>query len=64
MISNYYDPYYSHDEKREWVDKACEWLEKELFTRYNGCEYRVASNRCVNLQQFIEDFRKELNVDK
>lgn len=42
---------------QDFLDKAEEFFNKELFTRFNGAEHRVASNKCMNLQQFIEQFK-------
>ena len=42
------------------VEKACEFLRKELYLRYNGAEYCVASKTGINLQKFIEQFKESI----
>lgn len=42
---------------QDFLEKTEKFFNKELFTRFNGSEYRVASNKCMNLQQFIEQFK-------
>lgn len=42
---------------QDFVEKAEKFFNEELFTRFSGKEHRVASNKCMNLQQFIEQFK-------
>ena len=42
---------------QDFLEKAEKFFNEELFTRFGGKEYRVASNKCMNLQQFIEYFK-------
>lgn len=42
---------------QDLLEKAEKFFNEELFTRFNGKEYHVASNKCMNLQQFIEYFK-------
>lgn len=42
---------------QDFLEKAERFFKEELFTRFSGIEYRVASNKCINLQQFIEQFK-------
>lgn len=42
---------------QDFIEKSEKFFNKELFTRFNGAEHRVASNKCMNLQQFIEQFK-------
>lgn len=48
-------------EGAKWADKsmierARKWLEKELYLFYSGAEHRVASQRKVNVTEFLDDF--------
>ena len=42
---------------QDFLEKADKFFNEELFTRFSGEEHRVASNKCMNLQQFIEQFK-------
>ena len=42
---------------QDFLEKSEKFFNKELFTRFNGAEHRVASNKRMNLQQFIEQFK-------
>ena len=42
---------------QDFLEKAEKFFNEELFTRFNGEEHRVASNNCMNLQKFIEQFK-------
>ena len=42
---------------QDFMEKAEKFFNEELFTRFSGKEYRVTSNKCMNLQQFIEQFK-------
>ena len=42
---------------QDFLEKAEKFFNKELFTRFSGEEHHVASNKCMNLQQFIEQFK-------
>ena len=42
---------------QDFMEKADKFFNEELFTRFSGEEHRVASNKCMNLQQFIEHFK-------
>jgi hypothetical protein len=43
-----------------FIEKAAEWLNKELYTRFSGKEHFVASNRGINLQEFIKKFENHM----
>jgi len=56
MKSNYYEPYYSPDEKKEWVNKACKYLQEhreEVETEDNGISGWISN-------EFIENFKKAM----
>ena len=40
-----------------FIERAVECLNKELYTRFSGNEYFVASNKAINLQEFIKNFK-------
>ena len=42
------------------IEKACVWLENNLYLFYNGSEYRVASNEKINVQEFIYNFKQAM----
>ena len=49
-----------NDGVKHVVEKACEFLNKELYLRYSGAEYCVASKNGINLQKFIEQFKESI----
>ena len=58
----------SFKEAAKWADetmieKACEWLETELYTTHDNCGYKVtASFNSVDKKKFIEEFRKAMEL--
>ena len=43
------------------IEKACDWLETELYTTHDNCGYKVtASFNSVDKKKFIEEFRKAM----
>ena len=40
-----------------FIENACGWLNKELYTRFSGNEHFVASSKAINLQEFIKNFK-------
>lgn len=45
---------------QDFFEKAEKFFNEGLFTRFNGKEYRVASKKCMNLQQFIGYFKQAM----
>lgn len=39
------------------IEKACNWLNKELYTRFNDNEYFVALSKEIILKEFIKNFK-------
>lgn len=41
---------------KSMIERARKWLEKELYLFYSGAEHWVASQRKVNVTEFLDDF--------
>ncbi len=54
-------------ETAEWaekvmLDKVCDYLYKELYTRANGAEHYVASKEKITQTEFVNNLRKAMGV--
>lgn len=46
--------------KRRMIEKAAEWMDNELYLFYSGSEHWVASRKKVNVKEFIDNFKKNM----
>lgn len=44
------------------LDKVCDYLHKELYTRANGAEHYVASKEKITQTEFVNKLRKAMGV--
>lgn len=46
--------------KQRMIEKAAEWMDNELYLFYSGSEHWVASHKKVNVKEFIDNFKKNM----